>query len=104
MKAIIFATLAFALPHAEVNAATSPQDAVVTGIKQERTPVELSDLPDAIKKTLKGEEYAGWIAKNAFYVADGNGHYEIELQKGKELQIVKFDKDGKKLDARNLDH
>lgn len=103
MRAIIFATLAFTLQYADVNAATSPENTVAVAIKQERTPVELSDLPDAIKKTLKGEEYAGWIAKNAFYVAE-NEHYEIELQKGKEIQVVKFDKDGKKLDARNLNH
>jgi hypothetical protein len=103
MKAIIFATLACTFQLAEARATMTPT-AILIGIKQERTPVELSDLPDAIKKTLKGEEYAGWIAKNAFYVSDGDGHYEIELQKGKELQIVKFDKDGKKLDSRNMDH
>jgi len=65
--------------------------------EDERQAVKAEELPEAIKKTLTGEEYKGYTISEATLVktADATSHYEVSLAKDKETKLVKIDKDGK---------
>ncbi|MCE7065952.1 hypothetical protein [Dyadobacter sp. CY326] len=67
-----------------------------TTSKEEKVAVKPEDLPEGIKKTIKGEEFSGWTVKKAFLITEGsNEYYELQVAKGSESARVKLDKDGK---------
>jgi len=65
--------------------------------KQDKVAVKPEDLPEGIKKTIKGEEFAGWKITSAFLVTapDKTQYYELNVKNGSEAARVKLDKDGK---------
>ena len=65
--------------------------------KEEKVAVKPEDLPEGIKKTIKGEEFSGWTVKKAYLVTEeGNKqYYELQVAKGNESARVKLDKDGR---------
>lgn len=94
---------------------------------QDRERINSRDLPDAIKRSLEGQEYRGWLV-NAAYKTKGTSDmsqddttsssssgqqdttsvsgntgayaqemYVVELKNGAQTKTVRFDKDGKKL-------
>lgn len=77
--------------------ANNTQDVAIVKFQDEKKPVKVEELPDAVKSTLAGDEYKEWMAEEAFHVkpATGSEHYEIKLKKGEESKTVKLDKDGK---------
>lgn len=72
------------------------QDSAVLS-QEKRVKIKAEDLPEAVKKTLEGDEYKGWMINAAFHHTDKD-QYEVELKNGAETKTVKFDKDGKKVD------
>lgn len=93
---------------------------------QDRERINSRDLPDAIKRSLEGQEYRGWLV-NAAYKTKGTSDmnqsdttaaqqdttsvsgntgayaqemYVVELKNGAQTKTVRFDKDGKKLDGQ----
>jgi len=75
------------------------QEAVTPAAVQavEKVKIKPEQLPDAVKTTLKGDDYKGWSAYAAYHDTQTN-IYEVELRKGSETKSVKFDADGKKVD------
>lgn len=61
-----------------------------------KTPVEVKDLPDAVKTTLSSDKYKEWIPTAAFLVtkADKSEHYQIDVKKQEETASLKIGKDG----------
>jgi hypothetical protein len=61
-----------------------------------KTPVELKDLPDAVKATLSSEKYKEWIPTAAFLVtkADKSEHYQVDVKKQEETASLNIGKDG----------
>ncbi|MCE6987772.1 hypothetical protein [Dyadobacter sp. CY323] len=64
--------------------------------KEDKVVVKPEDLPEGIKKTIKGEEFSGWTVKKAFLVTEPNNtqYYELQVGNGKENARVKLDKNG----------
>ncbi len=60
-----------------------------------KTAVKPESLPEAVKTTMAGEDYKGWIVSSAFLVKDKVEFYELVLTKDKESKTVKVAKDGK---------
>lgn len=100
MKRIIIAAIAVTattVTFAQTTAATATPGTSVTivGEEREKTPVKLEDLPDAVKKALKGPEFDGWKPVTAYWVkAEKSTYYEIEVTKGEEKKTVNLAADG----------
>ncbi|WGQ10552.1 hypothetical protein QG516_02645 [Pedobacter gandavensis] len=100
MKKIILsaAFLAFASITA-VNASEVKNPVAIT-VKQDSTtkvPVELKDLPEAVKTTLQSEPVKAWTPVAAFLVtnADKTKYYQIDVKKEAEAASIKIAEDGK---------
>jgi hypothetical protein len=68
--------------------------------------IETRDLPMAVRKSLEGQEYRGWLINSVHKapLSDRNNPenihgvmYIVELVNGTELKALKFDKEGNKL-------
>ncbi|XZF13838.1 hypothetical protein ACTHGU_18810 [Chitinophagaceae bacterium MMS25-I14] len=70
---------------------------VATANDDSKTQIDPAKLPDAVKATLKGDEYKDWQITNAYEIKGSVAYYEIELKKGDSENTVKLDKDGKKI-------
>lgn len=77
--------------------ANQKQNVAIVQIQDEKKPVKVEELPDAVKAALAADDYKDWKAEKAFMVkpASGMEYYEIEMKKGEEAKTVKLDKDGK---------
>lgn len=71
-------------------AITAQQDSVT------KTPVEVKDLPDAVKTTLASDKYKEWIPTAAFLItkADKSEYYQVDVKKQEETASLKIGKDG----------
>lgn len=104
---------------------THPQDA--QSQDQDRERIQSTDLPDAVKRSLEGQEYRGWLVNGAYKAkgvsdmsstesdttsadanreedtkamgAQGEEIYIVELKNGAETKTVRFDKIGKKIEG-----
>jgi hypothetical protein len=57
--------------------------------------IATSELPANIQASLQGQDYSGWTVANAYKKdKDGKTFYAVELTKGDEKKMVKFDADG----------
>lgn len=97
MKKIMLSLMVLALAGVVTVNANNKQGVVVVQQQDEKMPVKVEELPDAVKATLATDDYKEWKAEKAFHVkpATGAEHFEIELKKGEEAKTVKLDKDGK---------
>lgn len=96
MKKLILSAFALSLVAVTtVNAQASTATAAAT-VQDSKTPVKIEDLPEAVKNTLKADEYKESIPTSANLVKEnGNEYYAIELKKGTETTTLKLDKEGK---------
>jgi hypothetical protein len=104
---------------------TQTQQQYPTMQDQDREKINSRDLPDAIKRSLEGQEYRGWLISGAYKskglsdnsaeqsdstsVAGNMGAYAqevfvVELKNGAQTKTVRFDKEGKKLDGQGTDN
>lgn len=105
MKKLIVSALALSLiSFASVQATTlSKANKVVSGVRifnQEKVSIKPDSLPEGIKKTIKGEAFAGWKVVSAFLVtnADKTQYYELNVKNGDETARVKLDKEGRNVE------
>ena len=101
MKKGIFTVAAFAagLTFASAQTIAPAQETTKPSTVQavEKVKIKPEELPEAIKTTLKGDDYKGWTAYTAYHDTVKN-IYEVEIRKGSETKSLKFDADGKKVD------
>jgi hypothetical protein len=97
MKKLMLSMALLAVAGTATVYANNTQDVAIVNFQDEKKPVKVEELPDAVKAALAGDEYKEWKAEEAFMVkpASGAEHYEIKLKKGEEAKTVKLDKDGK---------
>ena len=99
MKKLMFAFIALLGSVAFVSA-----DAISYSINQtpaaqqdEKVKIKPEELPEAVKKALEMQDYRGWLV-DAAYKDTAKETYEVHLKNGAETKIVKFDKEGKKVE------
>jgi len=101
MKKSMFTAAALAAGLAFVNAqniAPAPEGTTTATVQAvEKVKIKPEQLPEAIKTTLKGDDYKGWTAYTAYHDTVTN-IYEVELRKGSETKSLKFDTEGKQVD------
>jgi len=99
MKKVILSAAILALVGlTTVNAKTITKSPVVVtiAIQQEKTPVKMEELPDAVKTTLKDDAFKEWVPSEAFHIkTDKAEYYEIDVKKGAETRAVNIGPDGK---------
>src|SRR5688572_31014524 len=62
---------------------------------KDKQPIATSELPANIQASLQGQDYSGWTVGSAFkHETEGKTFYSVELTKGDEKKMVKFDADG----------
>lgn len=101
MKKLMFAfvamlgSVAFVNAQDESNNAKAPETTVQQ--QDEKVKIKSEELPEAVKKALETQDYRGWLIDAAFkYTATET--YEVSLKNGAETKVVKFSKDGKKVE------
>ena len=57
-------------------------------------PLEASDLPGSLKRTLQAPEYQGW-EDGTLYKDKRNNHYILQIQNGGKMRTYHFGSDGK---------
>jgi uncharacterized membrane protein (UPF0127 family) len=78
---------------------------------QERTQIQISELPEAVTTALESQDYSGWTVASAYRSTQKDSSdetksmevYVVELKNGAETKSVRFDKDGNKLDDEGKD-
>lgn len=100
MKRVVTVLLLFAamVVKAQDTLRIEPQD-------QERQKIEISQLPMPVRTALESDDYANWTVSSAYRSTQTESSdetksmevYVVELKKGADIQVVKFDKDGVKL-------
>ena len=65
--------------------------------QDEKVKIKPEELPEAVKKALEMQDYRGWLV-DAAYKDSKTENYEVHLKNGAETKIVKFNKDGKKVE------
>jgi hypothetical protein len=69
--------------------------------KNGESQIAISELPETIRASLTRQDYIGWAVGNAFKKEKGGKTvYSVEMKKGSETRILKFDADGKKLNDK----
>lgn len=84
--------------YAQQATTTTTTTATTTAVhaqEDQKTKIETSALPDAVKKSLATDTYKGWQASGAWVVKATPEYYVIELQNGDKKNTVKMDKEGK---------
>ena len=61
--------------------------------QEERTQIDVSEIPSTITEAIAKGEYKDWFITNA-YVLKPSGNYEVELAKGDEVLVLKYDAEG----------
>jgi len=88
-------SVAFVNAQDESNNAKAPETTVQQ--QDEKVKIKSEELPEAVKKALETQDYRGWLIDAAFkYTATET--YEVSLKNGAETKVVKFSKDGKKVE------
>lgn len=93
-----------------------PQQSTTPSQDQQREQIQVSDLPDPVKRAIESQDYQGWTVAAAYKstMSDsgvqgenatkaGEEIYILDLRNGAETKTVKFDKDGNKLDKEQKD-
>jgi hypothetical protein len=96
MKKVMFflSALVVGVGFANAAPAISVKSNVITVNQDDKEKIKAEDLPEAVKTTLNGDEYTGWLIQSAHKIKSKD-QYEVELKKGAETKTVKLDKDGK---------
>ena len=97
VSAVALTLISFASVQANtpINTLSSKEATFATG-RQDKVAVKPENLPEGIKKTIKGEAFAGWKVTSAFLITgeDKTQYYELNVKNGSESARVKLDKDG----------
>jgi hypothetical protein len=109
MKKIMFVLFSAALSFAVISASaqTPGQDTTKTSTQgqgsqgtQDKVKIRQGELPQSVRDAItndKNGEYTGWQIGEAYSNSKDNS-YSVELKKGTEARIVKFDARGNKVE------
>ncbi len=109
MKKVLFAFAAMlgsvAFVNAQDAATPAPEEsnklkteaAAPADQQDEKVKIKSEELPAPVKKALETQDYRGWLI-DAAYKYSATETYEVSLKNGAETKVVKFDKDGKKVE------
>ncbi|WP_304064396.1 hypothetical protein [Pedobacter glucosidilyticus] len=79
--------------YSEVAQDTTKQN---TQTAEQSTPVNMEDLPEAVKTTLQADLFKEWIPSSATLVkSEDKEYYQIEVKKGEEVRAIRIGADGK---------
>lgn len=102
MKKVLFSlTVASVMGFSTVNATAIKAFDGGTAVQQDgKTAVKPEELPDAVQKTLAGDDYKGWTVSVAYALKanDGSAYYQVDLKNGEQAKTVKLTADGKLID------
>lgn len=94
-KVVFFLSLMMIASVGFINAGTvNVKSASYATSQDDKEKIKPEELPDAVKTTLNGDEYKGWLVETAYKIKSKDV-YEIELKKGAETKTLRFDKEGK---------
>lgn len=90
---------------------TQPQSQTQQADDQDRTQIQVSELPQAIKTSLESTDYSGWTINTAYRSTQSDKVdetksmevYVVELKNGPDIKTVRFDKDGNKQEDEKKD-
>ena len=101
MKKIMLSALFVAFAVSATIAQPVNEVSIEVVAQQEKTPIKLEELPDAVKTTLSGEAYTGWIPSEAFVVTpeEGSKYFEVTLKNEEEVKVVNLSEDGKVIES-----
>ncbi len=70
----------------------------------EKEAIAVSELPQKVQASVQGKDYSGWNVSKAYRKEkDGKTFYAVELMKGSEKKMVKFDAQGNKIKEKDKD-
>jgi hypothetical protein len=74
---------------------TAPSSDQSADQDKDKQAISTSELPANIQASLQGQDYSGWTVASASKMEkEGKTFYGVELTKGSEKKMVKFDSDG----------
>ncbi|GAA4310232.1 hypothetical protein GCM10023149_04830 [Mucilaginibacter gynuensis] len=83
-------------PATTTTAPATTTESVATAQEVSKTEVKLTDLPEAVTKTLKSAPVSEWTPTDASLVKTSAGEfYLVNLKKGTDARFVRLDKDGR---------
>lgn len=99
MKKIILSAAILAFTGLTTVKASNVKNPITITVQQDsvtKTPVEVKDLPDAVKTTLASDKYKEWTPTAAFLVtkADKSEYYQVDVKKQEETASLKLSKEG----------
>ena len=99
MKKLMFAFIALlgSVAFVSADAISYPVNQTPAAQQDEKVKIKPEELPEAVKKSLEMADYRGWLV-DAAYKDTAKETYEVHLKNGAETKIVKFNKDGKKVE------
>ena len=94
------------LAHAQDDTQTPPAS------QDNREKIEIGQLPQPVRTALESEDYATWTVSAAYRSTQTESSdetksmevYVVEMKNGADTQIVKFDKDGNKVNEEIEDN
>lgn len=99
MKKIMLSALFMAFATTATFAVMPETTSIEITVQEEKTPLKIEELPDAVKTTLSGEQYIGWAPTQAFTVTpeDGPKYFQVTIKKDDETKIVNLQEDGREI-------
>ena len=99
MKKLMFAFIALlgSVAFVSANGISYSINQTPAAQQDEKVKIKPEELPEGVKKALEMQDYRGWLV-DAAYKETAKETYEVHLKNGAETKIVKFDKDGKKVE------
>jgi hypothetical protein len=66
--------------------------------------IAVSELPSIVRDQLQGQDYSGWTTGSVYRKEkEGKTFYAVEMKKGEETKMVKFDAQGNKVKEKSKD-
>lgn len=74
--------------------ATESKDMPSSDYTKDMLPIQVTDIPAALRSTLQGSMYKGW-ENGTFYRSKTNEGYALEIKDGEKTKMFRFDANGK---------
>ena len=85
VSAVALTLISFASVQATTPYNTNKESIITVNNIQEKVAVKPEELPDGIKKAIRGEEFTGWTVTSAFLITgpDKTQYYELNVKNGR---------------------
>jgi hypothetical protein len=68
---------------------------------EDKVRVPASQVPTALRQTLKGSKYSGW-ENSSIYLNKSTNEYSVDLMDGNVLKTYRFDQNGKAIEEGSM--